>query len=71
MAIEPTPAAPAWIKKVLNKRLSDLINFGIVEKISYSEIPPRVEYKLTAFGLKFIILLDLIDSLESCRPNNT
>ncbi|MBW4556320.1 MAG: helix-turn-helix transcriptional regulator [Trichormus sp. ATA11-4-KO1] len=66
-----TRAVEGLTTKVLNERLSDLINFGILEKISYPEIPPRVEYKLTEFGLKFIILLDMIDSLESYRQNST
>ena len=53
--------------KVLNERLSDLLNFGIVEKISYPEIPPRVEYTLTDFGQRFIRILDMIDELEQLR----
>lgn len=51
--------------KVLNERLSQLVNFGIIEKISYPEIPPRVEYELTEFGHRFVSLLDMIDNLES------
>ena len=50
--------------KVLNERLLDLVNFGIVNKISYPEIPPRVEYEFTEFGLKFIKILNTIDELE-------
>ena len=53
--------------KVLNERLSDLLNFGIVEKISYPEMPPRVEYTLTDFGQRFIRILDMIDELEQLR----
>ena len=30
--------------KVLNERLSKLVRYGVLEKISYPEIPPRVEY---------------------------
>lgn len=55
--------------KVLNERLSDLVNFGIVEKVSYPEIPPRVEYKLTDFGSRFVEILDVIDNLEAYRQN--
>lgn len=56
--------------KVLNERLSDLLNFGIVEKISYPEIPPRVEYRLTEFGQRFVGILDIIDELEKfCRKS--
>ena len=56
--------------KVLNERLSDLVNFGIVNKISYPEIPPRVEYEFTEFGLKFIKILNTIDELEEFRHHN-
>ena len=53
--------------KVLNERLSQLIDFGIVNKITYPEIPPRVEYEFTHFGLRFIKILDTIDELEEFR----
>jgi DNA-binding HxlR family transcriptional regulator len=51
-------------KKVLNERLTKLVRFGILEKHSYAELPPRVEYRLTGFGLKFCSLLDNIEALE-------
>lgn len=56
--------------KVLNERLSDLLNFGIVEKIIYPEIPPRVEYILTEFGHRFVGILDTIDELEQFRSKS-
>lgn len=56
--------------KVLNERLSDLLNFGIVEKIAYPEVPPRVEYTLTEFGQRFVQILDMIDELEQFRQRN-
>ena len=56
--------------KVLNERLSDLVNFGIVDKISYPEIPPRVEYEFSEFGQHFIKILDTIDELEEFRLRN-
>lgn len=37
--------------KVLSKRLSELEESGLVTRTQYSEIPPRVEYALTAAGL--------------------
>ena len=37
-------------KKVLNERLRKLVRFGILAKTSYAEVPPRVEYRLTALG---------------------
>ena len=56
--------------KVLNERLSKMVKHRILEKNSYPEIPPRVEYKFTDFGKRFLNLLDEIDKLqefyESC-----
>jgi DNA-binding HxlR family transcriptional regulator len=51
-------------KKVLNERLNKLVRFGILDKHSYPEMPPRVEYRLTAFGDRFCGLLDGIDALQ-------
>lgn len=50
--------------KVLNERLVKLMRFGILEKSSFPEVPPRVEYHLTAFGREFANLLDQVDQLE-------
>ncbi len=50
--------------KVLNERLRKLMRFGIIEKHSYAEIPPRVEYRLTPFGKSFDAVLDHIELLE-------
>ncbi|MBL8287899.1 MAG: helix-turn-helix transcriptional regulator [Rubrivivax sp.] len=51
-------------KKVLNERLAKLVRFGILDKHSFAELPPRVEYRLTGFGAKFCALLDGIDALQ-------
>jgi DNA-binding HxlR family transcriptional regulator len=51
-------------KKVLNERLAKLVRFGILDKHAYAEMPPRVEYRLTAFGDRFCGLLDGIDALQ-------
>jgi DNA-binding HxlR family transcriptional regulator len=51
-------------KKVLNERLNKLVRFGILEKQAYAELPPRVEYRFTAFGDKFCRLLDGINALQ-------
>ena len=65
-----TRAVNGLSTKVLNERLSDLVNFGIVEKISYPEIPPRVEYEFTEFGLRFVKILDTMDELEEWSRQN-
>lgn len=50
--------------KVLNERLSKMVRYGILEKISYPEIPPRVEYRFTDFGKRFSLILDNIKNLQ-------
>ena len=50
--------------KVLNERLAKLVRLGILEKISYPEVPPRVEYGFTPFGRRFLRILDEIDQLR-------
>jgi DNA-binding HxlR family transcriptional regulator len=50
--------------KVLNERLVKLTRFGILEKRSFPEVPPRVEYHITPFGARFATLLDEVERLE-------
>jgi len=51
--------------KVLNDCLRKNIDFGILERVSYNEAPPRVEYKVTQFGAKFIQVLGALEKLQS------
>jgi DNA-binding HxlR family transcriptional regulator len=51
--------------KVLNERLRKLSRFGIVEREVFAEVPPRVEYRLTAFGRRFAAVLDQIEKLDA------
>lgn len=51
--------------KVLNECLRRNTKYGILERISYNESPPRVEYKVTTFGIKFIRILDELEKLQS------
>lgn len=50
--------------KVLNERLRKLVRFGILGRTAYPEIPPRVEYRLTAFGERFAAILDQVAQLQ-------
>ncbi len=50
--------------KVLNERLRKLQRFGIIDKHSYPEVPPRVEYQFTEFGKQFSTLLEGVDHLQ-------
>lgn len=53
---------PQISQKMLTQQLRELEDVGIVERIVYPVIPPKVEYKLTLNGKKLIpILEDLHD----------
>lgn len=54
--------------KVLNERLRKLVRYGIVDKHTFAELPPRVEYRLTDFGMKLCSVLDQIAALEATAP---
>jgi len=40
--------------KTLSTRLSELVSEGILERETFAEVPPRVEYKLTKKGQELI-----------------
>jgi DNA-binding HxlR family transcriptional regulator len=50
--------------KVLNECLRKNVEFGILQKNSYPEVPPRVEYTVTEFGRKFMKILDALEDLQ-------
>lgn len=58
---------PGLTAKVLNERLRKLARYGIVERTQFAEIPPRVEYTLTPFGVRFIAIIDQIAQLQRER----
>ena len=42
----------------LSTTLKNLEDFGLVSRVQYNEIPPRVEYSVTDIGEKLIPVLD-------------
>ena len=52
-----------WSLTVLSL-VAKLVRFDILDKTSVPEVPPRVEYDLTAFGRHFITLIDQVDQLQ-------
>lgn len=50
--------------KVLGDRLRNFTRAEIFERVQYPEIPPRVEYRLTPFGRKFVHLLREVEKLQ-------
>lgn len=49
---------PDIAQKVLSQQLKKLEDYGLVQKEVYSEIPPKVEYRLTEVGEGLIPLLE-------------
>jgi DNA-binding HxlR family transcriptional regulator len=61
---EMVRSVDALTTKVLNQCLRRNVKFGIIERLAYPEIPPRVEYQVTPLGKKFIRILDQIEKLQ-------
>ena len=51
--------------KVLSERLRKLTAYGLLEKHSYPEVPPRTEYSLTATGKRLIKIIIQIQDLDA------
>jgi len=51
--------------KVLSDRLKQFHRAGIFERMQFPEIPPRVEYRMTDFGKKFLKLLREVEKLQN------
>lgn len=50
--------------KVLSERLRKLTLYGLLDKHSFPEIPPRTEYSLTPSGHKLITIIQQINELD-------
>ena len=57
--------------KVLGDRLRNFTRAGIFERVVFPEIPPRVEYRFTAFGKKFLGLLKAVEQLQEELNSST
>lgn len=57
---------PAITQKVLTQQLRELEEAGIVNRISYNQVPPKVEYELTEYGWTLKEILHLM-----CRWGDT
>ena len=57
-------SAPGLTRKVLGERLDKMVRFGIFERRSFAQAPPKVEYHLTPLGARFVRLIDEVDRLQ-------
>lgn len=48
-------------QKVLNEKLKQLEDDGLVFKTTYPEVPPRVEFELTQMGKEIFPALDILE----------
>lgn len=53
-------------KQMLTKQLRELENDGIINRVVFPEIPPRVEYEITEKGFG---LLSVIESMKDWGEN--
>src|ERR1700743_2021924 len=51
---------PLISRKVLTEQLKELEEDGILQRIAFKELPPRVEYQLSEKGLAFLPILESI-----------
>ena len=56
---------PHISRKVLTEQLKELEEDGLLERLAYRELPPRVEYKLSEKGLAFLPILEYIKEWNS------
>jgi len=47
-------------KQTLTNQLRELEKVGIIERIIYPEITPRVEYKITPYGKTLLPIIDIM-----------
>lgn len=58
---------PNITQKMLTQQLRELEEDGIVNRISYNEVPPRVEYELTEYGWSLKPILDSMCNWGECH----
>ncbi len=65
-------ACPGLSAKVMNERWRMMIRYGIVRRTVFGDRPPiQVEYALTAFGRRFIRILDEVRRLQEDLDRGT
>lgn len=55
-------SVPALSMKTLQERLRSLSKLGLIERKKYPEVPPRVEYSLSAKGRSILQLMSKLNA---------
>ncbi|HVD97706.1 MAG TPA: helix-turn-helix domain-containing protein [Cytophagaceae bacterium] len=53
-------ALPQISKQMLVNQLRELEDDGIIDRLVYAEVPPRVEYKITVYGKSLMPVIQVI-----------
>jgi len=64
-------AIPGVSQKMLSQQLRQMERDGLVQRVVYPEVPPRVEYALTEWGQALCPALDALLRWASTRPAST
>ena len=51
---------------MLSNTLKDLEAEGLILRISYNEIPPRVDYSLSELGMELVPVMEALAAWGSC-----
>ena len=54
--------------KMLSNQLKELAADGLVERIDYNEVPPKVEYRLTPNGEALMPILTISSGISAATP---
>ncbi|SFE62662.1 transcriptional regulator, HxlR family [Chitinophaga sp. CF118] len=52
---------PNATRRVLYQQLTELEEHGIIEKVIYPVLPPKVEYSLTSLGMSLLPVIKVMD----------
>ncbi len=63
--------AKRFAARVLSRELKSLVESGLIQRKAYSEIPPRVEYRLTALGRSLLPVIAKILDWGTKHPSCT
>jgi DNA-binding HxlR family transcriptional regulator len=56
---------PGLTTKVQHHYFRRMVSLGVLRRDVHAEVPPRVEYRLTPFGERFVPLLEQIERFQN------